>query len=156
MRVSIEILEQLTFLNDLPFEMTIIRNGFGITPKGPMGPFPARAPKAPLGPPWALYPPWGPLAPIAPPGSPLAPLGSLGGWGGSGALGVPLGPRDRHLVGATKERIEFGGGATLPERGYWVGGMRVSVFGLYFETEKCPAGAFWADKIVWGLLTTRV
>ena len=57
MRVSIEILEQLTFLNDLPFEMTIIRNGFGITPKGPMGPFPVRAPKAPLGPPWARYPP---------------------------------------------------------------------------------------------------
>ena len=116
------ILEQLTFLNELPFEMTIIRNGFGMTPKGPMGPFPVRAPKAPLGPlwvplgsplgpPWALYPPQG----TPPPGSPLAPL---------------VGPRDRYLVGATKERIEFGGGAALPERGYWVGGMRVSVFGF--------------------------
>ena len=108
-------LEQLTFLNDLPFEMTIIRNGFGITPKGPMGPFPVRAPKAPLGPPGPFTQPRDPLAPIAPPGSPLAPL---------------VGPRDRYLVGATKERIEFGGGATLPERGYWVGGMRVSVFGF--------------------------
>ena len=68
------------------------------------------------------------------PGGPLGPLGPT--------------PRDRHLVEATERRLEFGGGAAIPERGYWVGGMRVSVFGLYFELEKRPAGAFWADKIV--------
>ena len=50
----------------------------------------------------------------------------------------------------------FGGGAASPERGYWVGGMRVSVFGLYFGLQKRPAGFFGGDKIVfWATNASR-
>ena len=58
-----------------------IRNGFGITPKGPVGPSPPRAPRR---------------------RGPSVPLGTLGfPW-------VPVGPtlRDRHLVEATERRLE--------------------------------------------------
>ena len=107
-----------------------IRNGFGITPKGPMGPSPPRAPKAPLGPLGPLGFPWPPLAPL-PLWALWVPLGPLGGWGGGGVPGVPLGPRDRHLVEARKGRLEREVAERIPpERIYWVGGMRVSVYGF--------------------------
>ena len=69
-----------------------IRNSFGITPKGPMGPSPQgrrRRPWDPLGPFWC---PWVPLAPLGPlPPLGLWVLGSLGGlgwgWGPWGAFG---------------------------------------------------------------------
>ena len=93
-----------------------IRNGCGITPKGPMGPSPPKGAEGALGSPW----PFGP------------PLGPSGGWGGGGVPGVPLGPRDRHLVEARKGRLEREVAERIPpERIYWVGGMRVSVYGFY-------------------------
>ena len=36
----------------------------------------------------------------------------------------------------------------LPERVSQVGGTARERKELYFEPEKCPAGALWADKIV--------
>ena len=41
----------LPFVNTFQSKWLSIRNGFGITPKAPLGPSPQRAPKAPLGPP---------------------------------------------------------------------------------------------------------
>ena len=82
---------------------------------------------------WLRYNPKGPRGPILPKGAegalryPWAPWGSLGSpWA------HPKGSAPYRSDG--KASREFGGGAALPERGYWVGGMRVSVFG--FCTEK--------------------
>ena len=76
--------------------------------------------------------PWVPFGALAPPEFP----------------GVPVGPRDRHLVGAREGRHERSVAERIPpERVNWVGGMRVSVFGLYFGLEMRPAGGFWADQI---------
>ena len=85
----------LPFVNTFQSKRGSIRNGFGITPRDPVGPSPLRYPWAPWG---SLGSPW-----VHPKGS--APCGS-----------------------DVKASREFGGGAALPERGYWVGGMRVSVF----------------------------
>ena len=70
-------------------------------PKGPHGPIPQRAPKAPLGPFATLGSLWSLLAPC-----PWVPW-SLGGWDGGGVPGLPLGPRDRHLVEATLGGLEI-------------------------------------------------
>ena len=98
--------DRLSFRNGLPFVITFhskwlsIRNGFGITPKCPMGP-PPRAPKGALGSP---LDPLGSLVPLGSLGPlPLDPLGPLGG----GVPGVPSGPRDRHLVEARNGRLEL-------------------------------------------------
>ena len=96
---------RLSFQSGFLFAITIhskrlsIRNGFGITPKGPMGPSPQgrrRRPWVPLGP---FGSPWVPLGPF---GSPWPPKS----WGSPRVPGVPLGPRDRHLVEASKGRLE--------------------------------------------------
>ena len=109
----------LPFVNTFQSKRGSIRNGFGITPRGPVGPSPPKGAEGALRYPWA---PWGSL------GYPwVHPKGSAPCWSDG------------------KASREFGGGAALPERGYWVGGMRVSVFGLYIELEKRPAGAFSAE-----------
>ena len=69
----------LPFVNTFQSKRGSIRNGFGITLRGPVGPSPPRAPTAPFG---TL-------------GHPGVPLGTLG-----------FTPRDRHLVGATERRLE--------------------------------------------------
>ena len=137
-----------------------IRNGFGVTPKGPMGPSPQGrrrrpwvpwvplSPVGPLGSPWVLLGPKGPLVPLGslwvlwgPPESlwslwvPLDPFGSP--WASLcppplGSLGPPLGPPKGSAPYRNDGRAprKFGGGATLPERISWVGGLRVSVYDL--------------------------
>ena len=87
--------------------------------------------------------------------NPKGPPGPIPPKGAEGALGSPLGshlmplgpivPVSRDDNVATRV---IGGGAGIA-RAYKQGRRAArSVYGLYFEPEKLPAGAFWADKIV--------
>ena len=59
-----------------------IRNGFGITPKGPMGPSRALgSPWDPSGPLWSPWVPWVPLGSLGSLGFPWAPWGAVGSKG---------------------------------------------------------------------------
>ena len=89
--------------NNFPFGMVFHSEWLRNNPKGPHGPIPPKGAEGALG----------PLGPFAPPPWSLLALGPFWGWGGAlggggvGVPGVPLGPRDRHLVEATKGRLEI-------------------------------------------------
>ena len=103
-----------------------LRNNPPMAPRGPKGPFT-------LGP-WAR----GPLGP------PLAPIQSLG------SLGIPCPPPQgsRSSRGDNVASREMGKEADIAGAYKQVGGYARSVDELYFGLEKHPAGAVWADQIV--------
>ena len=77
-------------------EWLSIRNGFGMTPKGPMGSFPPKGAEGALGSLWALWVALVPLVPLVP--WPFVPFGPLGLGGGAGCL---------RPVETTKGRLEI-------------------------------------------------
>ena len=94
--------------NDFPlvitqhFEMAFHSEWLRNNPKGPYGPIPPKGARGALGSP---LDPFGSPCPLEFPWPPApGPFGSLGG--GGGVPGVPLGPRDRHLVETTQGRLE--------------------------------------------------
>ena len=102
-----------------------IRNGFGITPNGPMGPFPPKGAEGALGSPWVPLPS---LGSHCPPGS-LGGGGGVGwgGWVGGGPWGAfgSKGPRSSRgdkiaspsLAGGAEFAGEnFSGSAACAER----------------------------------------
>ena len=122
--------------NSFPFGMAFHSEWLWNNPKGHMGPSPPRAPKAPLGPLGARWVPLGPFGslwvPLVPQvlGVPRGPWGVGWGWGPWGAFGSKGSAPCRSEKRASRE---FGGGATLPEKINWVGGMRFSVYGFLID-----------------------